>query len=90
MARALASPDVHYLDPAELGIRQHPAGQLGTPHRTEPGTSLGQRHGDAVHQADRVAQRGQRVADIVLQTAGELRVHHDEHPARGERGTHPA
>jgi hypothetical protein len=42
-------------------------------HRAQPGTALGKRDRHAVHRADAVIDRGERVVDILLELAGELK-----------------
>ena len=82
IAAVLRAWRIENLNTAKAGLGQHSPGRLLTPHRPEPCTSGRQRHRHAVHEAESVMHRGERVADVLFDQATELEIDHQESSSR--------
>src|SRR5713226_1032404 len=73
----LRAGGVHHLDRGEAGVAEHATGELLAPGRAETGAAGGQRDRHAMEHAHAVDVRREGVADILLELARCLRLHHE-------------
>src|SRR5882672_7810432 len=85
----LGARGVDHVDRGEARFAEHAARRLLTPGRAEPRAAGGQRDRHAMQHAHAVDVRCERVADIILELARSLRLHHEIDTARRKRASHP-
>src|SRR5713101_269875 len=80
---------VDHLDRSEARFAEHAARRLLAPGRAQPRAPGGQRDRHAMEHAHAVDVRRERVADILLELARGLGLHHEIDTAQRERACHP-